>query len=240
MPGQIIVTSHSAAIATQLAATTATPFAALRILRHTPVVTQVTGDQTDLELRKALRVLVYNQGEVFFATAAIVVEGITERASLPVFADRYFGEKDALQRRAVSIVETGSKDTHPRVLRTLRELGIPAIGLIDEDGQPRVGQYDHAVSRPDWEGALVAHPSRMTIVLAFVGQQEVDRCIDDQIRSGRACTVRARFEGRKKGGGAARRIQGCFSRAKARNNAPQEVQGRDGRRSDRNALRQVD
>ncbi len=67
---------------------------------------------------------------MFFARRVLVVEGASERLSLP-FAFRLLGhEPDA---EGVAIVDAGGKGNLPFVARTLRALAIPSVILHDRD-----------------------------------------------------------------------------------------------------------
>ncbi|MEX0629219.1 MAG: TOPRIM nucleotidyl transferase/hydrolase domain-containing protein [Chloroflexota bacterium] len=73
---------------------------------------------------------------MFFARRALVVEGASERLSLP-FAFRLLGhEPDA---EGVAIVDAGGKGNLPFIARTIRALSIPTVVLHDRDA-PADGQ----------------------------------------------------------------------------------------------------
>jgi putative ATP-dependent endonuclease of the OLD family len=187
LPGQVIMTSHSPSIATELAVTTPVPLTALRILRTgggEALVRQILAEGANLrELAIATRLIRANQGECFFSSAVIVVEGVTEQSALPVFADAYFDEPDSLARRAVTIIAAGSKDSMPGMLRSIAKLGVPAIGLVDADGAVHLKDLRHEVSNPDWEGALVAAAERLRNVVAFATQPAISKFVSDRIKS---------------------------------------------------------
>jgi AAA ATPase domain len=185
LAGQMILTSHSPSIASELA-NTICPLTSLRILRTNGEVNvpQVDSNTANTgELQKALRIIRANQGECFFASVVIVVEGTTEYSALPVFADLFFGEQESLATRAVTIISAGSKDSIPGLLRSISRLGIPAIGLVDADGVSKVTGLLHAVSDPDWEAALLSDSDRMAAVLDFVTEASLDRFVADRIKS---------------------------------------------------------
>jgi hypothetical protein len=72
---------------------------------------------------------------MFFARRVLVVEGASERLSLP-FAFRLLGhEPDA---EGVAIVDAGGKGNLPFVARTLRALAIPSVVLHDRDAPTSV------------------------------------------------------------------------------------------------------
>jgi predicted ATP-dependent endonuclease of OLD family len=103
----------------------------------------------------------HERNEMFFATAVVLVEGQTERLSLPIIFTALGYDPDAL---GISIVEVGGKGNLVLVWRVLRELGIPHVIVHDSDrGKP--GEKENAYIRrnagkapifelnPDFEGA---------------------------------------------------------------------------------------
>jgi predicted ATP-dependent endonuclease of OLD family len=68
--------------------------------------------------------------EMFFATCVVLVEGQTERLSLPLIFRRLGHDPDAL---GISITEVGGKGNLPLIARVLGELGIPHIVVYDTD-----------------------------------------------------------------------------------------------------------
>lgn len=85
----------------------------------------------------------HERNEMFFATAVVLVEGQTERMSLPMIFRRLGFDPDAL---GVSIVEVGGKGNFILVSRVLRELRIPHVIVHDSDrGGP--GERENAYIR---------------------------------------------------------------------------------------------
>lgn len=71
------------------------------------------------------------RNEGFFASKIVLVEGITEEYSLPIYADAM---KDcAFDPRGISVVECGGKGSMDRLYRTFNELHIPCYMLFDYD-----------------------------------------------------------------------------------------------------------
>ena len=68
--------------------------------------------------------------EMFFAAAVVLVEGQTERLSLPLMFRRLGHDPDAL---GISIIEVGGKGNLPLIARVLGELGIPHLIVHDAD-----------------------------------------------------------------------------------------------------------
>lgn len=103
--------------------------------------------------------------EMFFATAVVLVEGQTERQSLPLVFEALGHDVDAL---AISIVEVGGKGNLGLVARVLRELHIPHVLVFDSD-RSRPAAAENAELRrqagdapifelqPDFEGAAGIH-----------------------------------------------------------------------------------
>lgn len=103
--------------------------------------------------------------EMFFATAVVLVEGQTERLSLPLIFRRLGHDPDAL---GISITEVGGKGNLVLVARMLAELGIPHVVVFDSD-RGRPGQRENAFIRksigkapifvldPDFEGVAGIH-----------------------------------------------------------------------------------
>jgi predicted ATP-dependent endonuclease of OLD family len=89
------------------------------------------------------------RGEMFFATAVVLVEGQTERQSLPLIFRALGHDPDAL---GISITEVGGKGNLTLAARLLRELRIPHLIVFDADtGQP--GEESNAVIRSSARGA---------------------------------------------------------------------------------------
>ena len=71
------------------------------------------------------------RNEGFFATKILLVEGMTEEYSLPIYADKILGRSfDSL---GVSVVECGSKCSIDRLYRIFNELHIPCYIIMDYD-----------------------------------------------------------------------------------------------------------
>ena len=71
------------------------------------------------------------RNEGFFASKIILVEGMTEEYSLPIYADAL--PNCAFDPRGISVVECGGKGTMDRVFRIFNELHIPCYLLFDYD-----------------------------------------------------------------------------------------------------------
>ena len=71
------------------------------------------------------------RNEGFFASKIILVEGVTEEYSLPIYADVL--PNCAFDPQGISVVECGGKGTMDRLFRIFNELHIPCYLLFDYD-----------------------------------------------------------------------------------------------------------
>ena len=76
---------------------------------------------------------VYNprRNEGFFASKIILVEGLTEEYSLPIYADVL--TNCSFDPLGISVVECGGKSSMDRLLRIFNELHIPYYVIFDYD-----------------------------------------------------------------------------------------------------------
>jgi predicted ATP-dependent endonuclease of OLD family len=72
-----------------------------------------------------------HRNEGFFAKKIILVEGLTEEYSLPIYADAI--TNCAFDPRGISVVECGGKGAMDRLFRIFNELHIPCYILFDYD-----------------------------------------------------------------------------------------------------------
>ena len=72
------------------------------------------------------------RNEGFFASKIILVEGLTEEYSLPIYADAI--PSCAFDPQGISVVECGGKGSMDRLFRIFNELHIPCYILFDYDG----------------------------------------------------------------------------------------------------------
>jgi hypothetical protein len=113
--------------------------------------------------------------EMFFATSVVLVEGQTERLSLPLMFHRLGHDPDAL---GISIVEVGGKGNLVLVARVLHELRIPHLIVHDSD-RGRPGQRENSYIRnhaggapvivldPDFEGVAGIHHHEDKVLNAY-------------------------------------------------------------------------
>ena len=95
-------------------------------------IPSVTGKVTADSMRD-LYSHAYNprRNEGFFASKIILVEGLTEEYSLPIYADAM--PECAFDPKGISVVECGGKGSMDRLFRVFNELHIPCYILFDYD-----------------------------------------------------------------------------------------------------------
>ena len=138
---QLVVSTHSSHVAHE------TRFANLRYFRrlpashkgHVPVSTVVNlsevfgpGDDT---AKFAIRYLRAAHCDLFFADAAILVEGPAERMLVPHFIRNHFND---LHQCYITILEIGGSHSH-RLEPLLRHLGLPSLVITDLDATTATG-----------------------------------------------------------------------------------------------------
>lgn len=101
------------------------------------------------------------RSEMFFAQAVVLVEGQTERLSLPFIFRALGHDPDA---EGIAVVEVGGKSNLPLAARLLRQLGVPFLAVFDADRGAASAVLDAAIRRasngapiirlePDFEAA---------------------------------------------------------------------------------------
>lgn len=86
--------------------------------------------RSDQELIRLAAAFDHERSEMFFAQAVVLVEGQTERLSLPFVFAAMGHDPDA---EGISIVEVGGKSNLPLAASLLRQLGIPFVVVYDSD-----------------------------------------------------------------------------------------------------------
>lgn len=159
----------------------------LRSFQPQPV--KVDGKQVDAEEAKRflLRYLKLTHCDLFFADAAILVEGTVEKLLLPKMIEK---SASSLRTKYLSILEVGGAYAH-RFEGLLNFLNIPHLVITDLDSVHPNGK--HPVCRGDHPGALTSNASLKKFfgvntvqgLLALTGEQkateENDRCVTFQI-----------------------------------------------------------
>ncbi len=92
-------------------------------------VTQPRGLDADAAFR-AISELDAERGELFFASAVVLVEGRTEKLTLPfIFSALGYD----LDREAITIVDCGGKPNIPLFIRICHSVGVPCVAIHDRD-----------------------------------------------------------------------------------------------------------
>ncbi|MBI3747309.1 MAG: hypothetical protein HY262_00445 [Chloroflexi bacterium] len=126
---------------------------------------------TDAERVRLAAEFDHERSEMFFARAVVLVEGQTERLSLPIIFRAQGHDPDA---EGIAIVEVGGKSNLPLAARLLRELEIPFVAVFDADRGPASAALDAEIRRaagsaptirldPDFEAAagIAAHDDKV-------------------------------------------------------------------------------
>lgn len=138
---QLIVSTHSSHVAHE------TPFASLRYFRRLPAgmvakvpvstvvnLSQVFGNGTETE-RFVTRYLRAQHADLFFADAAILVEGPAERMLIPNFIRVHY---KVLHQSYVTLLEIGGSHAH-RLRRLIDHLGLLTLIVTDLDSLTGAG-----------------------------------------------------------------------------------------------------
>jgi predicted ATP-dependent endonuclease of OLD family len=133
---QLVVSTHSSYIAHEC------EFSGLRYFRRMPAkaddiptscvvnLTNVFGDDTDTK-RFVTRYLKVTHCDLFFADAAVLIEGPAERILVPHFA-RNHDEFKALSESYITWLEIGGSHAH-RLRELIEHLGLPTLIITDID-----------------------------------------------------------------------------------------------------------
>lgn len=138
---QLIVSTHSSHVAHE------TPFASLRYFRRLPAgmvakvpvstvvnLSQVFGEETETE-RFVTRYLRAQHSDLFFADAAILVEGPAERMLVPNFIRDHY---KVLHQSYVTLLEIGGSHAH-RLRPLIDHLGLLTLIVTDLDSLTATG-----------------------------------------------------------------------------------------------------
>lgn len=112
--------------------------------------------------------------DLFFADAAILVEGAVEKLLLPEMIQRAAPE---LRKSFLTILEIGGAYAH-RFDELIRFLHIPCLVITDLDSVSPEGR--HPAVRADTPNALTANASLKTMLEVFTVQELIDRPFDDK------------------------------------------------------------
>lgn len=128
IPGQKIISTHSASIASQ------TPISQLRGLYKTEDGVRCGSiDVEDKELlRRIKQKVIHTKGEILFSKALVLFEGETEEQALPIFASQYFGDDKTLN---IDFVGVGGAGQYLPFLKFAESLNIPWYIFSDGEDQ---------------------------------------------------------------------------------------------------------
>jgi len=126
---------------------------------------------TDAERVRLAAEFDHERSEMFFAQAVVLVEGQTERLSLPFIFGALGHDPDA---EGIAIVEVGGKSNLPLAARLLRQLEIPFLVVFDADRGVASAALDAEIQRsagrapvirlePDFEAAagIASHDAKV-------------------------------------------------------------------------------
>lgn len=126
---------------------------------------------TDAERVRLAAQFDHERSEMFFAQAVVLVEGQTERLSLPFIFGALGHDPDA---EGIAIVEVGGKSNLPLAARLLRQLEIPFVIVFDADRGAASAALDAEIHlsagkapvfrlEPDFEAAagIVSHDDKV-------------------------------------------------------------------------------
>jgi energy-coupling factor transporter ATP-binding protein EcfA2 len=129
-----------------------------------------------------------SRSELFLARAAVLVEGLTEKLTLPFVFDALGHDPD---RERISIVECGGKGNIPLFARISRAVGVPFVALHDRDApageepseaerilNDEIGDVagdDRVELAPDFEGVAGIHGDRRKPARAWRRFSDLDR-----------------------------------------------------------------
>ncbi len=85
------------------------------------------------QVRKIRREVMNTRGELLFAKAIILFEGETEEQALPIFAEKYFGDRYPFEI-GLNFIGVGGKKNYTPFLSIAKFLNIPWYILSDADG----------------------------------------------------------------------------------------------------------
>ena len=107
---------------------------------------------TDSERVRLAAEFDHERSEMFFATSVVLVEGQTERLSLPFIFRALGHDPDA---EGIAIVEVGGKSNLSIAARLLRQLEVPFVVVFDADRGPASAALDAAVRDAAGSAAIV-------------------------------------------------------------------------------------
>lgn len=173
---QLVISTHSSHIARE------TDFAALRYFKRLPEDTECcvatskvinltdifgAGEETD---KFVTRYLQTTHCDLFFADAAILVEGPTESILLPHFIRNHYPE---LYYRYITILPINGRHSH-RLAPLIKALCIPTLVVTDLDSVEKGGH--HKAARPERGKGLIS--GNFAITKWLIGESDLDKLLD--------------------------------------------------------------
>ncbi len=216
IPGQRVLSTHSAYVAR------VADIFDLRVFARRDgevVVTQIPrrddkGDPTFTEeaLIQIRRNVQEENGELLFARCAVLLEGVSEQAALPVFARAHWSEgPDAI---GVSLVSCNGAGSAKHLAKFLEAIGVPWIVLLDGDaeGDRSLAAISSAVGRELTAGSpeVVMFPKDIDFedhLLAEVDHDTIKKGLESLLGEGTLDDYRTNLHGQKKRGGVERDYQ---------------------------------
>ena len=126
--GQVIISTHSPYIAAESKLTDLRSLVNL----HSGVIVKSLGDVfTPEDINRLQRDVMRYRGELLFAKAIILFEGVTEEQLVPIFFEKYFGF--SCYSVGINCISVAGENYHPFV-KMACSLGIPAYIVSDNDG----------------------------------------------------------------------------------------------------------
>lgn len=117
--------------------------------------------------------------EALFSRCAILVEGDTEYAALPLWAEKLIGDLDQL---GITIIQVGGSKSIPPVSNLLDEMKIPNVSVVDRDCyEENKTRYDRVsyltiTDHSDFEEELVEHlisEGRKNVLFEILQEREL-------------------------------------------------------------------
>lgn len=129
--GQVIISTHSPYLAAESKLTDLRSLVNL----HSGVRVKSLGDSfTPNDLNKLQRDVMRYRGELLFAKAIILFEGVTEEQLAPIFFEKYFGF--SCYSVGINCISVAGKN-YPPFVKMACSLGIPAYIVSDNDGNTK-------------------------------------------------------------------------------------------------------
>lgn len=127
-----------------------------------------------------------DRSELLFARRAILVEGPTEAAAIPMLARRV-----GVEDHAVSVIDCGGEKNLALYVEIAKSFGVDVSVVHDSDGdltaRDKYAEVDHVVFHPDIEKALGVpeskrQQSKPSVALRHLQEAEIGAPLEDAIR----------------------------------------------------------